>query len=80
MTKPDLRIYRTAAKRLRVAPESCLYIGDGGSNELTGARQAGMHPVLIRDPVENSREVYFKREEWDGMTISSLQEILALLE
>lgn len=80
MTKPDARIYQIAAERLEVTPESCLYIGDGDSDELTGARQAGMHPVLIRDRRENSNEVCFRREEWDGMTISSLQEIPALLE
>jgi putative hydrolase of the HAD superfamily len=35
--KPDPKIYIVACRRLRVAPRNCLYIGDGGSHELTGA-------------------------------------------
>src|SRR4030042_3605401 len=45
--KPDPRIYNLAADRLGVEPEDCLYIGDGSSNELTGAGAVGMPPVLI---------------------------------
>jgi len=56
--KPDPRIYQLAAKQLAVEPEKCLYVGDGDSQELTGASQAGMHPVLIRDPDEDSTDVY----------------------
>ena len=42
MKKPDSCIYREAAKRLCVDPEECIFVGDGGSNELTGAREAGI--------------------------------------
>lgn len=43
--RPDPRIYRLACDRLGVPPERCLYVGDGGSRELTGAAAIGMHPV-----------------------------------
>jgi putative hydrolase of the HAD superfamily len=79
MTKPDTRIYRLAAERLAVTPEKCLYVGDGSSNELTGARQAGMTPVLIRAIHENSNDLYFPREEWDGPSITSLTEVIDFL-
>jgi len=29
-------------RRLRVQPETIVYIGDGGDNDLTGAEQAGL--------------------------------------
>jgi putative hydrolase of the HAD superfamily len=45
--KPDPRLYATAADRLGVPPPACWYVGDGGSRELTGARAAGMRPVLV---------------------------------
>ncbi len=45
--KPDPRIYRLAAERLGVAPERCLYAGDGASREHEGAREAGMRTVLM---------------------------------
>lgn len=81
--KPDPRIYQLAAERLVMKPEACLYIGDGDEYELTGAAQIGMHPVLIRVPSEDRGDVYrvgAEREEWAGPVISSLKEVLTLLE
>ena len=33
-------------QRLNVSPEQCLFVGDGGSNELYGAKSAGMGTVF----------------------------------
>jgi len=78
--KPDPHIYRLATEQLATKPENCLYIGDGDSQELTGALQVGMHPVLIRVPDEESTNPYrLNAEEWDGPAISSLSEVLALV-
>lgn len=58
LVKPDPEIYRLAARRLRVEPAECVFVGDGGSDELAGARRVGMIPVLITrylDPVRVSR-------------------------
>jgi putative hydrolase of the HAD superfamily len=38
--KPDPRIFQLACKRLGLQPEDCLYVGDGGSNEFTAAKEA----------------------------------------
>ncbi|MBD2866761.1 HAD family hydrolase [Paenibacillus oceani] len=40
--KPDPAIYLLACERLNVKPDQCLFIGDGGSDELNGASRAGM--------------------------------------
>lgn len=45
MKKPDLRIYEHCVKELGVAYEECLYVGDGGSNELEAAEECGMKAV-----------------------------------
>jgi putative hydrolase of the HAD superfamily len=42
VAKPDPEIYLRAMGRLQVQPETTVYIGDGGDNELTGAEQAGL--------------------------------------
>lgn len=44
--KPDREIYERCLKELNVRPEECIYVGDGGSNELKGARDVGMKTVL----------------------------------
>ena len=43
--KPDPQMYRMMTEKLGVAPEECLFVGDGGSRELYGAREAGMKAV-----------------------------------
>ena len=66
-----------ACERLGVEPSDCLFIGDGGSGELTGATTVGMDAVLIRaqDDTENG-----DREDWRGVKISSVSEVLGLME
>ena len=48
MKKPDICIYEEAAKRLGTLTEECLFVGDGGSNELFGAENAGMRPIQAK--------------------------------
>ena len=43
--KPDPAVFKAMIKALNVKPEECLYVGDGGSRELYGARDAGMKAV-----------------------------------
>ena len=77
--KPDPRIYHLALEQLAVEPQSCLYIGDGSSQELTGASQVGMHPVLIRLDTDSTDAHLVNREQWDGPSVSSLRDVLMLV-
>ncbi len=78
--KPDRRIYLMATDQIGVRPGECLYIGDGSSFELTGALEAGMDTVLIRDPGESADSRFIDREEdWEGPRISYLREVLPML-
>ena len=83
LQKPDPRIYQLAAEKLSVKPEACLYIGDGDGNELTGAAQVGMNPVLIRNTREDSINALhsedYQGDKWDGAVINSLKEVLELV-
>jgi putative hydrolase of the HAD superfamily len=45
MKKPDKKIYIRCMKELSVESEECLYVGDGGSNELEGAKCLGMRTL-----------------------------------
>jgi len=44
--KPDKRIYEIAMQHLDVLPNECLFVGDGGSKELYGAKAVGMKTVF----------------------------------
>ena len=48
LSKPDPLIYGKVLEELRLAAGECLFAGDGGSNELEGARAAGMAAVQAK--------------------------------
>ena len=43
--KPNRKIYELAMQHLNVLPSECMFVGDGGSNELYGAKSVGMKTV-----------------------------------
>lgn len=45
--KPGRAGYAACAARLGVRHSDCWFVGDGSSSEHTGAKAAGMHPVLV---------------------------------
>ena len=77
LRKPDAAIYRFATERLGVAPERCLYCGDGAYGELTGAEAVGMRAVLILDQsVDQSAALRPEGEVWTGATVADLRDLL----
>ena len=46
MVKPDKAIYQLAMERMRTTADNCYFVGDGGSNELSGAKNCGITTVL----------------------------------
>jgi len=78
-SKPDPRIYQLVTERLGLQPEQCLFVGDGGSQELSGALEAGMYPVLIRFDADSTEPHLTNREQWEGPTVSSLIEVLTMV-
>jgi putative hydrolase of the HAD superfamily len=45
VVKPEPEIFLATCRRLGAAPERCVFVGDGGGNELRGAAAVGMHPL-----------------------------------
>jgi putative hydrolase of the HAD superfamily len=56
MMKPDPEIYRLAARRVGCTPGECVFVGDGGSKELVGARRVGMRTMQARHLVQREAE------------------------
>jgi putative hydrolase of the HAD superfamily len=75
--KPEPAIYLAACDRLRVAPDECLYIGDGGSRELTGARALGMDAVRLAAPDLVGHLTFGAERGWAGPTAYSLTDAVA---
>jgi putative hydrolase of the HAD superfamily len=51
--KPEHQIYEVCLTELDVSASDCVYVGDGGSDELKGARSLGMTTVMITGEVEH---------------------------
>ncbi|MEO6875817.1 MAG: HAD family hydrolase [Opitutaceae bacterium] len=45
--KPEAEIYQLCLKQLNVSPAASIFVGDGGSNELAGAKTLGLTTVMI---------------------------------
>jgi len=45
--KPDTRIFREALGRLGEKPRDCLFVGDGGAEELRAAKAIGFTTVMV---------------------------------
>lgn len=78
--KPDPLIYLAACRELGVQPQECLYVGDGGSRELTGATEVGMTAVRLTTPDLADHLVFDADDEFTGPSIGSLMEVLGLVD
>lgn len=71
LRKPDPAIYRLACDRLGVAPQECIFVGDGANDELGGAQRVGMAAVQMHRPDEEAT--------WDGIRITAVPHVLDLV-
>ena len=77
LKKPDPRIYQLALRDLGAAPQETLYVADGMDDELTGARNVGIAPILLNSPDEDIDDP--RRADgmaWTGATVEYLREVL----
>lgn len=47
LVKPEPGIYELCLRKLGVTAVEAIFVGDGGSDELQGAREAGMTTVMV---------------------------------
>jgi len=78
--KPDPQMYHVACERLRVAPRECLYVGDGGSRELTGARAVGMRAVRLAAPDLAEHLSFAPDDQFRGPIVTSLADLVPLVD
>jgi len=77
LRKPDPRIYELACERLAVAPDECVFVGDGANDELAGAARVGMRAVCILPP-GREEPMWAEARGWEP-TIRDPREVLDLV-
>ena len=63
VAKPDVEIFNRCMKSFDVKPEECLYIGDGGSNELETANNLGMKALQAVWYLQEDNPYQYARKE-----------------
>lgn len=74
--KPHPRMFEAVCHELGVEPEACLYVGDGGGDELRGASRAGMTAVRILPVIKWYHEL---KVDWSGPVIERLTDVFGFL-
>ncbi|WP_432834700.1 HAD family hydrolase [Dactylosporangium sp. CA-092794] len=77
--KPHPAMYATACDLLDVDPGRCLYVGDGGGRELTGAARYGLTAVQLQAPDLGEHLTFDAEPDWRGAAVESLAEVLELV-
>lgn len=76
--KPQREIYDLALAQLGLGAEACLFVGDGGSRELEGARNAGLATVMVTGHIKRIYpEKIAERRTHADFVIDSLGELVA---
>lgn len=77
--KPEPDNYLACCTALGVEAGACVYVGDGGSDELAGARRVGMRPIHLDVAEDLGGVVYGRHIDWDGERVTALAQVLELV-
>ncbi len=78
--KPDIGIYEIAMSMMGTRPEESMFIGDGGSDELYGAKRAGMRTVFTEYLEHKPLDKIEKIKLYADFHIDRFDELLRCLE
>jgi len=76
VAKPDPRSYQAVLDRLDLPPSSCVFVGDGASNELAGAQSLGIPAVLFATDLADP---HTDTTDWSGPQANSPADLPVLL-
>lgn len=80
LKKPNPAFFRLVCDRLGVRPADCLYLGDGGSRELSGAAAVGMTPLMLRAEDWHTNSAHDREDDWAGAEIGSFTELISAID
>jgi putative hydrolase of the HAD superfamily len=75
--KPERQVYQACMSALEVVPEQCVFVGDGGTHELEGAKKLGIVTVMVTGIIrELWPESIGERKKHADFVIENLSELL----
>lgn len=77
LVKPDKEIYEYSLNELNEKPENSVFIGDGGSNELQGAKEVGLSTIMITGIIKEIwPEKIESRKAYSDYVIENINELV----
>jgi haloacid dehalogenase superfamily, subfamily IA, variant 3 with third motif having DD or ED/haloacid dehalogenase superfamily, subfamily IA, variant 1 with third motif having Dx(3-4)D or Dx(3-4)E len=80
LLKPNVEIYRLAMGKLGITPDESIFVGDGGSDELYGAKIAGMKTVLTEYLVRKPEDIIKNIQLYTDYHIYRFDDLLKYIE
>lgn len=77
--KPQNEIYNIALRAMNADTSHCLFVGDGGSDELKGARNAGMKTVFTSYLLKRNEEQHKKIMEFADYYIEDFSKLKSIV-
>lgn len=77
--KPQKEIYNIALNKMEVNPENCIFVGDGGSNELKGAKELGIRTVLTGYLLKRERKQHNEIKKFADYSIEDFKELINIV-
>lgn len=75
--KPEKQIYLHSLAQLGLSPSQCLFVGDGGNDELVGAKNTGIDTAITLEFLDNpTSETTRRRRQQADYEIHSIDELL----
>jgi putative hydrolase of the HAD superfamily len=77
--KPEIEIYELSLNSLGIESQNAIFIGDGGSNELQGAKSIGLTTVIMKGIIKDKcPEKINERCVWADYQIEQLNELTCI--
>lgn len=77
--KPQCKIYQVALERMNVKPENCVFVGDGGSDEMKGAKELGIKTILTAHLLRRDPEALNEIKKFADYYVEAFREIKDIL-
>ena len=77
--KPQAEIYKIALKRMNVNPQNSIFIGDGGSDEIKGAKELGMKTIFTEYLLKRDKSQHDEINTFADYYINDFKEIKNIL-
>jgi putative hydrolase of the HAD superfamily len=82
LVKPDKEIYELSLKMLNSSAEESVFVGDGGSSELEGAKKCGLSTVMVEGVIKDflPKEQINKRRMFADYNVQFIDELVNVFD